>query len=260
MNNIETIKVLGCTSPYCKGSSNCPGYLFSYDEGDILLDCGPGISRMFKMPEDLFNLSIIISHLHKDHYTELFLLGYASFCYHRLGMLDERIDVYIPKMNPDENGYDDYRLILDNKENYFNIVTYDPNSVINIKAAEVSFYKNHHSVKAYSTKIHTSKSTIVYTGDMGFKSSDAFIPFCQNADLLICEATYLSSDNVVDENHLHAHEAGLLAKNSNVKILLLTHFWPEHNKEEYVAEAREIFPNVYAAFEGMQISVGVSVL
>ena len=40
---------------------------------------------------------------------------------------------------------------------------------------------------------------------------------------------------------------------ANVKKLLLTHFWPEIDKDEYVNEAKEIFENTEAAVEGKKI-------
>lgn len=249
MNN-EMIRVLGSISPYCKDESNCPGYMYYDNEGKILLDCGFGVSRLIKMPDDLNNLTIVISHLHKDHYSDLFALAYASYVYHNMGMLDTKINVYIPEMLPWEDGYDDFNMIINNKDSFFNIITYNKDSVIKIGNKEISFCENHHSIKSFSTKIKTNDSTIVYTGDMGFETNKEFSNFSQNADLLICESTYVDSDNKVDENHLHAREAGMLADMSNVKTLMLTHFWPEHDRLDYVNEASEVFPNVLAAKEG----------
>ena len=73
------------------------GYLITNKQDKILLDCGNGISREMKMPDDLINLTIIISHLHKDHYGELLSLGYASYIYNKLGYLDKKINVYSSK-------------------------------------------------------------------------------------------------------------------------------------------------------------------
>ena len=40
---------------------------------------------------------------------------------------------------------------------------------------------------------------------------------------------------------------------AEVEKLLLTHFWPEIDKEKYVEEAKEIFPNTEAAIEGKKL-------
>ena len=87
---------LGTVSPYCKKDKNCPGFLVKNKNTKILLDCGSGISRLLNFPNDLESLTVIISHLHKDHYSDLFSLGYASFVYKNLGLLSKKIKVYIP--------------------------------------------------------------------------------------------------------------------------------------------------------------------
>ena len=45
-------------------------------------------------------------------------------------------------------------------------------------------------------------------------------------------------------------------KDENVKKLILTHFFPEIEKEEYVNEAKEIFENTTAAEEGKILKLG----
>ena len=42
-------------------------------------------------------------------------------------------------------------------------------------------------------------------------------------------------------------EAAMIAKAANVKKLLLTHTWPEYEKDLYLKEARYIFDKVYMA-------------
>ena len=91
------LKILGSISPYCKDDKNCPGYLVTEGSSKVLLDCGNGITRNLKLPEDLENLNIIISHLHKDHYGDLLSLGYATYVFHNLGYLPNRVKVYIPE-------------------------------------------------------------------------------------------------------------------------------------------------------------------
>lgn len=246
------IRVLGSVSPYCKNSNNCPGYLFENDINKILLDCGPGVSALMKMPDDLKNLTIVISHLHKDHYADLFSLGYASYCYHNLGMLNQKIKVYIPEVFSDEVGYEDYLMIKNLKEQYFDIITYNERSIIDVdENTYINFLKTKHSISNFSAKISSSGYTVVYTGDMGFSDIDKFISFSSCASLLICESTYLEKDNVSDLHHLHASEAAKIAFLSDVDTLMLTHFWPEHNKFEYLDDARPIFQNTIVANEGL---------
>ena len=52
------------------------------------------------------------------------------------------------------------------------------------------------------------------------------------------------------KTHFTAYNAGMLANNSNSKQLLLTHFWPEEDKLEYLKEAKEVFEETEVAEEG----------
>ncbi len=73
------ITPLGTVSPMCYKNKNCPGFLIESEDKKILLDCGNGVSRLFDMENDLKDLIIIISHLHKDHYSDLSCFGYESY-------------------------------------------------------------------------------------------------------------------------------------------------------------------------------------
>ena len=254
---MNSIKVLGSISPYCKNDHNCPGYMICNNDNKILLDCGPGITSRMNMPDDLENLTIIISHYHKDHYSDIFSLGYASLCYHRMGMLNNRIKVYIPEVKEGQPGYEDYQMIMNCKEQFFEIQSYNKLDNIRINDNNVTFFVTHHSIPNNSIKIENKDSTIVYTGDMGYRNIDNYVEFCKNADILISEATYLETDNAKDENHLHAKEAATIANLANVRMLMLTHFWPEHNKMEYIEEAKPIFANTIAADEKIEIDMSV---
>ena len=52
--------------------NNCPGFLITHGESKIMLDCGSGSHSLLNFPNDLNNLSIIISHLHSDHYNDIY--------------------------------------------------------------------------------------------------------------------------------------------------------------------------------------------
>lgn len=84
--NMDEIKItpFGTVSPYFKGDMNCPGFLVETNQEKILLDCGNGITRYLDLVKDLNNLTIIISHLHKDHYGDLLSIAQSSYVLKRL--------------------------------------------------------------------------------------------------------------------------------------------------------------------------------
>lgn len=231
------ITPLGTVSPYCKGNKNCAGFLIENNRNKILLDCGSGISRFLKFPNDLNNLIIVISHLHKDHYSDLSSIAYASFVYKNLGLLKERIKVYIPF---DESSFDFKCLNNFGEENYLEIIPYITTDIIQKDDVTITFKKNPHPILTNSIKVSTNKHSLVYSSDTGYKNN-SLETFAKNVDLLICESTFLKEQVKTHDHHLYAYEAALIAKKAQVKKLALTHFWPEINKQEYVNEAKQIF-------------------
>ena len=81
---------------------------------------------------------------------------------------------------------------------------------------------------------------------------DGALALASGADLLVCEATFLSSageDELADvSGHLTAAQAARLAAEAGARRLVLTHFSQRHPDEQaFVDEARPIFPEVVAA-------------
>jgi ribonuclease Z len=75
----------------------------------------------------------------------------------------------------------------------------------------------------------------------------------ENADLLVCESTYLKSEktDAIKNGHLTAKQAAEIAKKSNVKSLILTHFSQRYlSIKEFLSEAKEVFPNSIAMRDG----------
>lgn len=251
MNNIE-ITPLGTVSPYCKGDCNCPGFLINYNDKKILLDCGNGITRLMNFPNDLNNLNIFISHFHDDHFGDVGCIQYASFVYHNLGLLYKKVNVYLPK--------NDFRLckekIINNRESYCNYYDISDYKEYYIDDLKISFKDNKsHTINSYMIKLENDDIKIVYTSDIGNTNINSIINFSKDADLLICESSFIIEHNSNSKTHLTASMAGRIAKLCNCKRLLLTHFWPETDKILYLREAREEFKNVDISEEGKKVLV-----
>jgi ribonuclease Z len=80
----------------------------------------------------------------------------------------------------------------------------------------------------------------------------------RNADLLVCEATYLSSETqeAFDHHHMTAAQAAELARNANVRRLALTHFSQRYiTLEEHHREASAVHPDVFVAEDLSRVAV-----
>ncbi|WP_059360294.1 ribonuclease Z [Parachlamydia acanthamoebae] len=76
------------------------------------------------------------------------------------------------------------------------------------------------------------------------------VEIAKNAKMLLCESTYLEEHQELAYRHYHmtAKQAAQLAKDANVKELILTHFSARYlNVGKMETEARTIFPQTHAA-------------
>lgn len=244
------ITPLGTISPYTKGNMNCPGFLIEYNDKKILLDCGNGITRLLNFPEDLKDLSVIITHYHKDHFGDLGALQYASYVYHNLVLLDKKIKIYLPKNDITFNKAS----IISNNQSYSDYYDIDNSYSFLVGDLNISFEDNNsHTIESYLVKLQNKYFKIIYTSDIGTTNLSKLVDFCKNADLIICESSFLKKHNSDSKTHLTAFNASILASKSNAKKLLLTHFWPEEDKNLYLEEARQNFKNTEVAEEGKKM-------
>lgn len=249
MNEV-IITPLGTVSPYTKNNMNCPGFLIEYNNGKVLLDSGNGITRLLNFPKVLKNLNVIITHYHKDHFGDIGAIQYASYVYHNLGILDNKIKIFLPKNDFASNK----KSIISNNESYVEYFDITNNSYFSISDLDITFQDNKsHIIESYMVKLQNKDLKIIYTSDIGPTNFNKLIEFCKDADLIICESSFLKKHNANNKTHMTAYDASILANKSNAKKLLLTHFWPEEDKKLYLEEAKQNFENVEVAEEGKKI-------
>lgn len=88
---------------------------------------------------------------------------------------------------------------------------------------------------------------MVVLGDVA--EIDSLVVYCDRADVLITEATYLDSEaEMADQfGHMTAKKSAELAVRANVKQLILTHVSRRYRDREILAEAQAIFQNTILA-------------
>ena len=78
----------------------------------------------------------------------------------------------------------------------------------------------------------------------------AAIDLARDAKMLLCESTYLEEHKQLAHDHFHmtAKQAAQIAKEANAEQLIMTHYSARYRDiAPFETEAREIFPNSYAA-------------
>lgn len=88
---------------------------------------------------------------------------------------------------------------------------------------------------------------MVVLGDVA--ETDTLITYCDQADALVTEATYLESEAEMAQQfgHMTARKSAELAVKANVKQLILTHLSRRYRERDVLAEAQAVFPNTIVA-------------
>lgn len=99
----------------------------------------------------------------------------------------------------------------------------------------------------------------VHIGDIG-RIDDTIRSVCQDADTLVIESTYIDEEAEMARSfgHMTAAAAARLARDANVKTLVLTHLSRRYFERDIRREAQAIFPGAVVArdFDHYQITRG----
>lgn len=234
------LTVLGNNGPFPSPGGACSGYLIRHGNKKILLDCGNGVLsnlQKFVRFEDLD--AVILTHLHSDHMSDMMVLRYAIQIKMNRGLVSKPLEVYLPPEPPEEYNRLDIK-------NVYNLHRISGDLVLNFDGLKLAFSQMKHPVQCFGVCIFDGGKKFVYSGDTAWNEN--IIDFSGGCDLVMLDAGLLTRDKTSDAvPHLTARECGIVAANAGAKRLLLTHFWPEYDIRECLAEAKENFENVEAA-------------
>ncbi|WP_240421382.1 MBL fold metallo-hydrolase [Paenibacillus periandrae] len=192
-----------------------PSYLVSDQHTTCLLDCGAGTLPLLQSMNVLPHLdAIVISHMHHDHYMDLFPLA-NTLSKHSL-----RIKLFVPDFNGRSILTEISNVLFEGDNRFskaFEIIEYGVKDELVVKGLHMTFQETIHSMTCYAPRITNGNKTIVYSADSEYFPE--FSQFAQGADLLLCEATFLDPL----PGHMTGEQAGTIAAEANVGRLVLTH-------------------------------------
>ncbi|HWS29109.1 MAG TPA: MBL fold metallo-hydrolase [Clostridia bacterium] len=243
------LTVLGKYGPFPAPLGACSGYLLESEGISLVLDLGSGtLSRLLQIKPTLDVSAILLSHLHSDHISDMFILRYALQQLETRGMRSSPI---LSVAMPNEPGSEFSAL---SASGVYDIQQVQDGTRLRFGDMLISFHRGIHPVPSYSIDIFHRGKRLFYTGDTGYREELAGL--CQDADLLLADTGFLNADKISRvAAHLTAGEVGRLARDANVKKLLCTHIWPGYTDEQVLAEASEYFPAAEVAQEGMVYEV-----
>ncbi len=234
-------------------------YWVETEKGSLMLDFSPSaIHRIAQEDLDWKNLDAIwISHFHLDHCGGLapFLFGtkYAAETQKRTKPLRIFGPVGLKKLIKRIDKTNDYGLL----EQPFPVEIIEVALLEEFQILEdlvaVSF-DTQHTRESRAIQLKDSREkTLVFTSDTGF--SKALGSFAKGVDLFVLECSFVKDKPT--EKHLELAEAMYLARYSNAKKVVLTHFYPEWDNVDLEKEIAKELPNctVIEAKDGLRTDV-----
>ena len=126
---------------------------------------------------------------------------------------------------------------------------------LGVRGPDVGRLQHEGSIKAEGRTVTLEEVSEVRPGQrfafvMDTRMCDAAVDLAADADMVVCESTYLSSEAELAEHygHLTAGQAARIAVEAGARLLVLTHFSQRYpDVRPLLAEASEVFPNTVAA-------------
>jgi len=262
------LTILGHYAGYPGEQGGCSSYLVRTPEQTVLLDCGPGSFGPLQQVVPFNEVDAIwISHLHTDHYLDLF--PYALALLSRVFVTEpkaplSRIPLYVPEGMgrklleiskalglaaytfppiPDPNpAYEELRLQVLKTGDFFSVVfqvrEYVFDSTWQIGSLEFTTREVAHNIPAAALRITSAGASLTYSSDTGVCTE--LIDLVEGSDLFLCEAT-VSSPGFHEGTHMSPMDAAEVALKAGVSRLVLTHLNPWVDPAWAVAQAEQLY-------------------
>jgi len=229
------ITVIGCSGsfPGPDGPASC--YLLEAEGFRLLLDLGSGAVGALQQHASLDDIDAVsLSHHHADHCLDICPFWVAR-TYDPHGRYP-RIPVYGPEGTARRMAQA-YGLDEDpGMTEAFDFVTLAPGKR-EIGPFQVTLAHMNHPVETFGFRVEHSGRVLAYSADTG--TCPALVDLASHADVLLCEASYLSGPDPMPDMHLTARQAADHAARAGAGQLILTHLVPWNHQERTLAEACE---------------------
>ncbi|GJM20302.1 MAG: MBL fold metallo-hydrolase [Planctomycetota bacterium] len=249
--------VLGSGSAVPRAERGTSCYLVDDGAGDVLLvDLGPGaLQRAASAGYPLERISgVLLTHVHPDHCADLVHLLFA--------LRSPSVPQRVPSLRV--VGHPEVALLMSRLRNAWRGWLASPGEGhrVHVAGPGASFEFGSTRARAFDVEHHSSSLGWRLTLPDGFElafSGDA-IEGAQLADLG-AHADLFVLEGAVPEarpfgRHLTPRRAARLARDCAARALLLTHFYPETDREDVAAAVSDTFSAAWAlAADGQQISL-----
>jgi ribonuclease BN (tRNA processing enzyme) len=264
------ITVLGKSPSWQDCSGACSGYLVAQDEHTLLLDCGSGVFSKLRQSVDYVDVdSVLITHMHADHFLDLVPFAYAL----RYAPRQQPVPVAgwpgtdhpaRPRLYLPEGGREILARVVscwgpgDLIDGAFDITEYATGDELEIGPLHARFCEVPHYV--ITRAVELSAGGVRFTFGADCSPNDGLVTLARDTDLLLIEATLPRPERDGVRGHLTAREAGEHGRAAGARRLVLTHYSDELDPEVLRAQAEECFGGpVELATDGAVFDVAASV-
>ncbi len=225
---------VGVGGAYARPGEAQSAYLIRAGDIAICLDLGAGALNRLQdeiAPERLS--AIVISHLHPDHCADLFSLRvYMSWGPgrgHRLRILGppglrDRLAAFA---GPD--GWDAFA---------FEVLG-GSSGRVDIDGLGISWAEVPHTPPTFAIRVDVGAASVTYGADCA--PNESLVRLAAGTQLLVAECSHGAEPLPPAPIHLSGREAGEIASRAGAGRLLLTHCYPEHDRDAALALARASF-------------------
>ncbi len=230
------LTVIGCSGSFPGPDSPASCYLLEADGFRLLLDLGNGAVGALQRHARLDDIdAVCLSHHHADHCLDLCPF-WVSRTFGPGGRL-RRIPVYGPagtaRRMAQAYGLEEHPGMTE----AFDFVTLTPGTR-QIGPFQVTLAHMNHPVETFGFRVEQAGRSVAYSADTG--QCPALVELAREADLLLCEASFLNGANLVPDMHLTARQAVEHAAQAGVARLVLTHLVPWNDRARTLAEASDV--------------------
>ena len=226
------LTVLGCAGSFPGPESACSAYLVEADGFRLLIDFGAGALSALQRYADLHSVdAILLTHLHCDH-----MLDACNYIvvrrYDPTGPLPP-LPVYAPAGAAERiaAAYWQDDEALDDVYTFYGLQP----GTFPIGPFGVTVDRVNHPVETYGVRVEHDGRVLAYSSDTA--PCEALLRLAQDADLFLCEASYLDGVDNPPDLHLTGGEAGEAATKADVRRLLLTHLVSAWGSEASTVES-----------------------
>jgi ribonuclease BN (tRNA processing enzyme) len=227
------LTVIGCAGSFPGPEAGCSAYLVEADGFRLLVDFGAGSFSAMQRYASLHGLdAILLSHLHCDHIFDA--CHYVVVRRYAPDGPFPPVPLYGPAGTqqrltealgmPDDGALDDV----------YTFHTLRPET-FEIGPLKVTVDRVNHPVETFGVRLEHGGRVLAYSADTGM--CDALLRLAQDADVFLCEASFLDGELNPPDLHLTGREAGQVATKAGAARLLLTHLVSAWGSEAATYEA-----------------------